>query len=77
MSLGDPPFGQCCVCGQVLTAGHQCTPLFPRIAEEQRRGLLELPRLTEEDVRRIVREELKKANIGVKYHTNYGPPRRV
>jgi hypothetical protein len=60
MSLRDPLFGICGHCGQALTAGHICPPIFPRIAEEQRRGLLELPRLTEEDVRRIVREELER-----------------
>ena len=75
MSLGDPPFGQCSFCGQTLTAGHQCPPLFPRIHEEQQRGQLTFQQLTEEDVRRIVREELKRANVNVKY--NYGAPRRV
>jgi hypothetical protein len=57
--LGDPIYGQCAFCGQSLTAGHQCPPLFPRIHQEQQMGQLTFRQLTEEDVRRIVREELK------------------
>lgn len=66
MSMGDPPFGVCVVCGGPLTADHVCSP----ISEKNQQWL---PMLTEEDVRRIVREELKKANVGVKY--KYGAPR--
>jgi hypothetical protein len=61
MPIGDPFYGKCSFCGESLTAGHQCQPLFPRIAEEQQRGYIDLPRLSEEDIRRIIREELKRA----------------
>jgi len=57
--INDPVYGRCSFCGDTLTAGHQCTPLFPGMVD-QKLGRIELPPLTEEDIRRIVREELER-----------------
>ena len=63
--LGDTVYGRCAFCGDALTAGHQCKPLFPGMLEPQKLvpqklGRIDLPQLTEEDIRRIVREELER-----------------
>lgn len=58
--IGDPVYGRCAFCGNALTAGHKCTPLFPGMVD-QKLGRIDLPQLTEEDIRRIVREEIQRA----------------
>lgn len=35
MPLGNPIYGQCAFCGNALTAGHECKPLFPGMVDQK------------------------------------------
>jgi hypothetical protein len=57
-------FHQCAVCRALVTGPHACSPFALGRIEFTGEGCRPAVRLTEADVRRIVREEIAKAMVG-------------